>query len=100
MRWCSSRVIVAFGLVAAACGAGHASVTADGRALFVQACGTCHTVSGTNSPSHQGGDLLAVRVSRPVMVQFEREMPVRRRLTSGELDSIAEYILGLQRRAG
>jgi mono/diheme cytochrome c family protein len=93
-------LIVALPLAMAACGASHSSVSAGGKALFTQACGACHTVSGLSTPSRQGGDLLAVRLSRPVLIQFAREMPVPRRLTPVELDSIADYILGLQRRAG
>jgi mono/diheme cytochrome c family protein len=93
-------LIVALPLATAACGSGHASAPSGGQALFTQACGACHTVSGARSPSHQGGDLLAVRLSRPVMIQFAREMPVRRELTAAQLESIADYIHGLQRRTG
>lgn len=100
MRWRRLVLIVAVPLATAACGTAHRSAPTGGKALYTQACGACHTVSGTSSPSRQGGDLLAVRLSRRVMIQFAREMPVRRRLTPVELESIADYIFGLQRRAG
>ncbi len=93
-------MIVALPLAAGACGVSHTTAPTGGKALFTQACGACHTVSGVSSPSHQGGDLLAVRLSRRVMIQFAREMPVRRPLTATQLDSIADYILALQRRTG
>ena len=93
-------MIVALPLATGACGVSHSSAPTASKALFTQACGACHTISGVSSPSRQGGDLLAVRLSRPVMIQFAREMPLRRRLTATQLDSIADYILGLQRRTG
>jgi len=34
------------------------------------------------------------------MIQFAREMPMRRRLPAVELDSVVDYILGLQHRTG
>ena len=37
---------------------------ARGRSLFVQACGFCHSLTGHESPSKQGGDLLGVRLRR------------------------------------
>jgi mono/diheme cytochrome c family protein len=89
-------VVVSLGFATAACGAAHRSPEAGGRVLFGQACGTCHTISGVNTPSHQGGDLLAVHLSRPVLVQFAREMPLRRRLGHGELLAIVDYILAVQ----
>jgi mono/diheme cytochrome c family protein len=93
-------VIVALPFATSACGGSHRAAPGGGRALFAQACGACHTVSGVSSPSHQGGDLLAVHLGRPVMIQFAREMPMRRRLPAVELDSVVDYILGLQHRTG
>jgi mono/diheme cytochrome c family protein len=92
-------MVVGLGLATAACGAGHRATSTDGRALFHQACGVCHTISGVNTPSRQGGDLLAVHLRRPVLLQFAREMPLRRRLGTDELNTIADYILTVQRHA-
>ena len=92
--------IVVIGLAPAACGAAHRSASTDGRVLFRQDCGACHTISGVNTPSHQGGDLLAVHLRRSLLVQFAREMPARRRLGARELGAIADYILAVQRRSG
>jgi mono/diheme cytochrome c family protein len=100
MRWCRLVVIVALPLATAACGASHPAAPSGGKTLFTQACGACHTVSGVSPPSKQGGDLLRVHLKRPVMIQFAREMPMRRRLTPVELDAVVDYVLGLQHRAG
>ena len=98
MRWCSPFVAVALAIAAAGCGGGGAHPSSNGRTLFTQACGACHTLNGVGSPRHQGGDLLGVRMSRPALLQFAREMPVRRRLTSAEFSTVADYILAVQRR--
>lgn len=98
MRRCG-LVVVVLGFAAAACGAGHRSHSTRGGVLFRQSCGACHTISGVNTPSRQGGDLLAVHLRRSVLMQFAREMPVRRRLGPGELGAITDYILAVQRRA-
>jgi mono/diheme cytochrome c family protein len=98
MRWCSLSVAVA--LAAAGCGGAGSPAPSPGGTLFTRACGACHTLNGVDSPKHQGGDLLGVQMSRPALLQFAREMPVRRRLTSAELATVADYILAVQRRAG
>jgi mono/diheme cytochrome c family protein len=108
MRRCSPFVAVALAIVAAGCGGSGSGgrggsgsgPPGNGKTLFTQACGACHTVSGVDSPKHQGGDLLAVHMSRAALLQFAREMPVRRRLTSAELATVADYILAVQRRRG
>ena len=91
-------------LVLAAAGAGcgsnarHASTDASaGRALFATSCGGCHSLTGHDTASHQGGDLLGVRLRRPVALQFAREMPARRRLTAAQLSTIVDYIAVVQR---
>lgn len=100
MRWCSRFVAVALAIAAAGCGGAGSPPTRNGRTLFTQACGACHTLNGIDSPKHQGGDLLGVHMSRPALLEFAREMPVRRRLTSAELATVADYILAVQRRGG
>jgi mono/diheme cytochrome c family protein len=89
-------------LVAAASAAllgGCGGTTRSGRALFARECGACHTISGSDSPSHQGGDLRRVRLARPVLLQFMREMPVHPPPDSAQLRRIAGYILAVQRGA-
>ncbi len=99
MRRAGVIMAVVLGLATAACGAGQRSGSPGGGALFDQACGSCHTISGVNTPSHQGGDLLTVHLRRSLLVQFAREMPLRRPLTRRELVTIVDYILAAQRRA-
>ena len=77
--------------------AGCGGTTQSGRTLFARECGVCHTISGIDSPSHMGGDLLDVRLGRPVLLQFMREMPVHPRPDSGQLQKVADYILAVQR---
>ncbi len=93
--------VIAVALAAAAAGCGSSrSPTAhqDGRALFSQACGACHTLNGSDEPSHQGGDLLEVRLARPVLLQFAREMPLRHRLSEAQFQAVTDYVLAAQRR--
>ncbi|MGH8920559.1 MAG: c-type cytochrome [Actinomycetes bacterium] len=88
---------LALGVAAAGCG----SVTParqSGRSLFAQACGFCHSLTGYDSPSKQGGDLLGLRLRRPVALQFAREMPVRHPLSHAQLAAIVDYIALVQRR--
>jgi mono/diheme cytochrome c family protein len=76
---------------------GCGTTTRHGGALFAQKCGACHTISGVDSPSHQGGDLLHVRLSRTVLLQFMSEMPVHPAPDRMQLRSIADYVLAVQR---
>jgi mono/diheme cytochrome c family protein len=70
----------------------------DGQTLFSQDCGVCHSLSGSQSPRRQGGDLLAVHASRAAMLQFVQEMPVRHPLSSAQLRTIAAYVLAVEAR--
>ncbi len=93
---------LAFAIVAAGCGSASAprptpGATAAARTLFTGSCGGCHSLTGHDTPTHQGGDLLGVRLRRPVALQFAREMPVRHRLTEAQLGSIVDYIAAVQR---
>lgn len=72
-------------------------ITTTARTLFTTSCGACHSLTGHNTPSHQGGDLLAVRLHRAVALQFAREMPVPHRLTKAQLSAIVDYIAAVQR---
>jgi mono/diheme cytochrome c family protein len=96
-RFAALALALALGLAAAGCG----TVTpgrSSGRSLFTQACGFCHSLTGQDSPSKQGGDLLGVRLRRPVALQFAREMPVRHPLSPAQLAAIVDYIALVQRR--
>lgn len=99
-----ANALAALALAATAAGCGSASVptpssrpTAAGRTLFAGSCSGCHSLSGHDAPSRQGGDLLGVRLPRPIALQFVREMPVRPRLTEAQLARIVDYIAAVQR---
>jgi mono/diheme cytochrome c family protein len=77
--------------------AGCGGASRGGRALFARECGACHTISGGDSPSHQGGDLLRVKLPRRVLLQFMREMPVHPRPDSAQLRAVSDYVLDMQR---
>jgi mono/diheme cytochrome c family protein len=101
---CRATALAALTLAIAAAGCGSASsptpsarATAGARTLFDGSCGGCHTLTGHNTPSHQGGDLLRVRLRRTVALQFAREMPVHHRLTEAQLGTIVDYIAAVQR---
>lgn len=88
---------LALALVLAGCGTATPAGS-SGRSLFTQACGFCHSLTGHESPSKQGGDLLGVRLRRPVALQFAREMPVRHPLSPVQLAAIVDYIALVQRQ--
>ena len=81
-------------------GCGEASVASRpaGKALFVEDCSACHSLSGRASPGQQGGDLLGFHASRAVMTQFAGEMPVRHPLSQAQLRAVAGYVLAVERR--
>ncbi|HEY2260849.1 MAG TPA: c-type cytochrome [Solirubrobacteraceae bacterium] len=83
-------------LAISGCG-GSGGAQPNGQALFSQACSACHSLTGVESPKRQGGDLRAGRFSRAVMLQFAREMPVRRRLSEAELRRVADYVVSVER---
>ncbi|MEO8969548.1 MAG: hypothetical protein ABI427_18700 [Solirubrobacteraceae bacterium] len=102
MRRAFALAAPALAVIAAGCGSASAptpssGATAAARTLFAGSCGGCHSLTGHDTPSHQGGDLLGVRVRRPIALQFAREMPVRRRLTEAQLGTIVDYIAAVQR---
>ncbi len=94
----------ALGLAAAALTAGLGGCAGTGgqpnptgRSLFAQDCGVCHSLTGRQSPRRQGGDLLDLQVDRVAMLEFTREMPVRRRLSASQLRTVADYVLAVER---
>jgi mono/diheme cytochrome c family protein len=68
----------------------------SGRALFAQACGACHTLTGHNDSRHQGGDLLGFHASRTQFVQLASEMPVRRPLSRGQLQAVVRFVRAVE----
>lgn len=81
---------------ASACGAGQSQAPASGRALFDQACGACHTLSGHNDPRRQGGDLLGFHATHAQMLQLAGEMPVRHPLSQSQLEAVVRYVMALE----
>ncbi len=77
-------------------GCGGAKQAQPGAALFAHNCSLCHSLIGNESLRRQGGDLLGYRLSRPTLLQFAREMPVRRPLTEAQLARIVDYIRRVQ----
>jgi mono/diheme cytochrome c family protein len=92
MRWSRRLAGIALAVLLGGCGA----VAPSGPRLFARDCGACHTLSGIESPSHQGGDLLRVKLSPTVLLQFMREMPVHPPPSSSQLRAVADYILSVQ----
>ncbi|HWF55237.1 MAG TPA: hypothetical protein VG223_11440 [Solirubrobacteraceae bacterium] len=69
---------------------------AAAAALFHQECGSCHSLTGHDSPRQQGGDLLGLRIGRAPLLQFVREMPVRPALTPAQTRELTTYLLSLR----
>jgi len=68
--------------------------------LFAADCSACHSLIGDESLRRQGGDLLGYRFSRRDLLEFAREMPVRRPLSPAQLAAIVGYVSGRERSAG
>jgi mono/diheme cytochrome c family protein len=77
-------------------GGGHGPHASSGRALFVQACGACHTLTGHNDSRHQGGDLLGFHASRTQFVQLASEMPVRHPLSPDQLQTVIRFVRAME----
>jgi mono/diheme cytochrome c family protein len=89
---------LALAAVAAGCGSSGGSRRADGPALFAEDCAICHSLTGRQSPRRQGGDLLALHTTRAEMLEFVREMPVPHRLSSSQLQAVADYVRAVDAR--
>jgi mono/diheme cytochrome c family protein len=82
-----------------ACGsAGVSGQAGAGHRLFEQNCSICHSLIGSESLRREGGDLLRYRLSRQDLLEFAREMPVRRPLRAEQLAAVVDYVLDAQRR--
>ncbi len=77
-------------------GTSDATASATGRALFTQACGACHTLTGHNDARHQGGDLRNFHASRAQFVQLASEMPVRHALSHAQLQAIVRFVMSVE----
>jgi mono/diheme cytochrome c family protein len=98
MRCATGLTALALAITAGGCGsASTPPPTVAARTLFSGSCGGCHTLTGHNIASRQGGDLLGVRLRRSVALQFAREMPVPHPLTPAQLNTIVDYIAAVQR---
>jgi mono/diheme cytochrome c family protein len=74
----------------------NTAASASGQALFTQACGACHTLSGHNDARHQGGDLRAFHATRSQFFQLAAEMPVRRPLSRAQLDAVVRFVTAVE----
>lgn len=82
------------------CGGTSHPSPASGKILFAEDCSACHSLIGNESLRRQGGDLLGYRFSRRDLLEFAREMPVRRPLSPAQLATIVDYVFGRERSAG
>jgi len=98
MRWGSGLAGLALAVAVAGCAGTRASGPPSGQAVFAQACSGCHSLSGANSPRRQGGDLLHLHLSRAVMEQFVREMPVTHPLTPTGVQAVVDYVVMVEQR--
>ena len=99
MRRGTSVVLVATSVAVAGCGGGGSlSQSREAAAVFVSNCSACHSLIGNESRHRQGGDLVGYRLSRQELLEFTREMPTRRPLTSSQLETVVDYVLAFQRR--
>ena len=88
--------LVALGMAGTGCGSAPAP---RGAVVFRQNCASCHSLTGRESPRKSGGDLVSYRLTRAQLLQFTREMPVRRPLGGAELQAVVNYVLATERRA-
>ena len=58
----------------------------------------CHSLIGRQLPRRQGGDLLALHMTRAEMLEFVREMPVPRHLSSAQAETVADYVRAVEAR--
>jgi len=99
MRRGTSVALVVTSVAATGCGnGGGLSQTRQAAALFARDCSACHSVIGNESRHRQGGDLVGYRFSRRELLEFSREMPTRRPLTSAQLNMVVEYVLDIEQR--
>ena len=91
-------MLVALSATLAGCG-GQSSPAPSGAAVFAHNCSGCHSLIGNESLHRQGGDLVRYRFSRADLLEFAREMPLRKPLSARELTAVVDYILLAERGA-
>lgn len=89
--------LVAACAVAGGCGRSARPTAENGAAVFAKDCGSCHSLVGNESRHKQGGDLVGYAFSRPVLLQFTREMPTRLPLGPAQLRAVVDYVLRAER---
>ena len=82
-------------LTAGVSGCGGSSAP-SGQRLFAGSWSTCHSLSGNERPSRQGGDLRGLRISHAAMLRFVREMPVRHHLAGVQGNAVAKYVRAIE----
>ncbi|MBV9196903.1 MAG: cytochrome c [Solirubrobacterales bacterium] len=98
---CGSGAIAAgAGGAIAACGSGAPARPVSGAEVFAQQCSACHSLIGNESLHRPGGDLVGYRMTRTELIEFTREMPVKRSLSRAELAAVVAYVQAAQRSAG
>ena len=98
MRGATGLLVAAVSTALAGCGGSGAARPPPGQVVFARACSACHSLSGTNDPRRQGGDLLDFHASRTQMTQLASEMPVRHPLSRPDLAAVVRYVIGVERR--
>jgi mono/diheme cytochrome c family protein len=98
MRPGTAVVLLAISVAVAGCGGGSGPSEALGAAVFARSCSACHSLIGNESLHRQGGDLVGYRLRRQELLEFAREMPARRPLTSSQLEGVVDYVLAIQQR--
>ena len=98
MRPGTALAALAVMVAAAGCGSGGGERQAAGQLLFARDCGFCHSLTGRQSSTRQGGDLLRLHIGATAMLEFVREMPVRHHMSPAEVRAVARYVLAVERR--
>jgi mono/diheme cytochrome c family protein len=93
-----ARELALLALLGGIAGCGGAAPRPSGAHVFAVKCEACHSVIGNESRHRVGGDLLGYRISRRQLIEFTREMPVRKPLTRAELSAVVDYLYSLQQR--
>lgn len=87
--------LLALAPAAAGCGSATRRREPPGARLFAANCSSCHSLTGHNYPSKQGGDLLHLRIPQATLAQFTAEMPVPHRLSAAQVRLIDDYLIAV-----
>ena len=86
--------LAAVAVAAAGCGGSHLS----GRAIYVQRCAQCHTLTGRDT-GVSGGDLVHPSLDLRMLESFTAAMPVKPKLTQADVAAVSRYVLDVTARA-